>query len=194
MEPQGQVGHDDGTGLGPAESDLVIGFGVGPWRVQADDRQPLGRGSSKILSPFFDRAPHDHHIDACAGQGVVKVGGDGNVRRRDDPEKPGYAAMSRCIPLASSHSAQARSSQPLPRIKTFIDRVIAPCQFSSIDRQRDALVRPRPASGRIDRLVSCEAIMCHSGFCTNKASTSSRNGPRVRAAGQNVGDRDRECS
>ena len=126
MKPQGQVGHDDGPGLGPAEGDLVIRFGVATRRVQADDREALGRGPSEVLSPLFDRASHDRRVDARAGQGVVEITRDRDVRQR----RSGEAGKGRDEPMLSTRQQPLRPGTLLAAVTENQDVhycVIAPC-------------------------------------------------------------------
>ena len=150
MKPEGQVGHDDRPGLGPAEGDLVIRFGVGTRRVQADDGQAFGRGPAEIFSALIDRPAHDRRVDAGAGQRVVEIG-----RGRDacnaDSENPGKAATSRCSLTAPAASPPRHA----PRLRCRESR-----RSLSRDRSLSFLVYHRHAgsrrvfglaAGRIDR-------------------------------------------
>lgn len=80
MEPERKIGNHHRARFGAAQGHLVVGLGVGSWRVQADDRQPLGSGPAQALAPEVERAAHDDQVDAGRRQGLVQVGGRVDLR------------------------------------------------------------------------------------------------------------------
>ena len=76
MESQRQVGNHHRAGLRPAQSDLVIRFRIGSWRMDADDRKSFRRGPPQGLAAERERAAHDGQIDPRRRQGLIQIASD----------------------------------------------------------------------------------------------------------------------
>ena len=119
MEAEGKIGDDDGAGLGPAQGDLVIGLGIGPGRMQAEDRQPLGGRPAQGLAPDLERAADHHQVETRHREGLVEV-----LRHHEVAEilarDAGVGRRQPEVRMRREPAAQACFLRPSPRIRTFI--------------------------------------------------------------------------
>ena len=79
MESQREVGNHHRAGLRPAQSDLVIRFGIGSRRMDTEDRKSLRRRPPQGLAAERERAAHDGQIDPRRRQGLIQIASDVSV-------------------------------------------------------------------------------------------------------------------
>ena len=137
MEPQREIGNHHRAGLRPAQSDLVIRFGIGSRGMYAEDRQSLRRGPPQaprhVLRAGRPRRPDQFppspgpHPDHLATR----------VSANSSPANPGTRPPDGAPDGQRTRKPRPSSSVPSPRIKTFI--VARWLHFTSTN---DATIRP----------------------------------------------------